>query len=122
VRSARQKNQLRQQERFLNEVIVWAHGIEKAVLQARRLNINRGFRGKVEVFCEPIHARVMKEHIPSDLLAVGRALSYRVFTWPGIHIQRQSLRIAATIDALFQPTISHAAVVTSVGVRSAPQR
>ena len=52
---------------FLGGAIVWAHGIETAVLRARELNISRGFRGKVEVFCEPIPARIMKEHIPADL-------------------------------------------------------
>jgi hypothetical protein len=52
---------------FLGGAILWAHGIETAVLRARELNITRGFRGTVEVFCEPIPARVMKEHIPSNL-------------------------------------------------------
>jgi hypothetical protein len=52
---------------FLGGAILWAHGIETSVLRARELNISRGFRGTVEVFCEPISARVMKEHIPSDL-------------------------------------------------------
>jgi hypothetical protein len=33
------------------------------MLRARELNISRGFRGKVEVFCEPIPARAVKEHI-----------------------------------------------------------
>jgi len=52
---------------FLGGAILWAHGIETAVLRARELNISRGFRGQVEVFCEPISARVMKDHIPADL-------------------------------------------------------
>ena len=52
---------------FLAGAIVWAHGIETAVLRARELNIGRGFRGKVEVFCEPITTRIMKEHVPADL-------------------------------------------------------
>jgi hypothetical protein len=52
---------------FLGGAIVWAHGIETAVLRARKLEISSGFRGTVEVFCEPIPARIVKEHIPGDL-------------------------------------------------------
>jgi hypothetical protein len=52
---------------FLGGAILWARGIETAVLRAGELNISRGFRGRVEVFCEPIPARVVKEHIPADL-------------------------------------------------------
>lgn len=52
---------------FLGGAVVWAHGLETAVLRARELNISHGFRGKVEVFCERVPARVMKEHIPADL-------------------------------------------------------
>ena len=52
---------------FLGGAIVWAHGIETAVLRARELNISGGFRGEVDVFCEPIAAAVMKTHIPADL-------------------------------------------------------
>ena len=42
---------------FLGGAIVWAHGMETAVLRARELKISGGFRGEVEVFCEPIPAR-----------------------------------------------------------------
>jgi hypothetical protein len=52
---------------FLGGAIVWAHGIETAVLRARDLHISRGFRKTVEVFCEPISYRIMKEHVPPDL-------------------------------------------------------
>jgi hypothetical protein len=36
-------------------------------VRARDLNISRDFRKTVEIFCEPIPTRVMKEHIPPDL-------------------------------------------------------
>ena len=52
---------------FLGGAIVWAHGIETAVLRARELNISRGFRGEVEVFCEPMPRRIVQEHVPPDL-------------------------------------------------------
>jgi hypothetical protein len=52
---------------FLGGAIVWAHGIDTAVLRARALNISKNFRGQVEVFCEPVPARVMQGHIPADL-------------------------------------------------------
>jgi hypothetical protein len=52
---------------FLGGAIVWAYDIDTAVLRARTLNISKEFRGKVEVFCEPIPARAMKKHIPADL-------------------------------------------------------
>ena len=52
---------------FLGGAIVWAHGVETAVLRARELQISRGFRGEVEIFCEPIPTRVMKAHIPAEL-------------------------------------------------------
>jgi len=52
---------------FLGAAIVWAHGIETAVLRARDLNISRGFRKTVKIFCEPISYRIMKEHVPPDL-------------------------------------------------------
>jgi hypothetical protein len=52
---------------FLGGTIVWAHGIETAVLRARELNISSGFHGEVEIFCEPIPDRIMKEHISADL-------------------------------------------------------
>jgi len=55
------------QNGFLGAAILWAHGVETATLRARELHISRGFRGQVEVFCEPISARVMKDHIPADL-------------------------------------------------------
>jgi hypothetical protein len=51
---------------FLGGAVVWAHGVETAVLRARELKISRNFRGRVEVFCEPIPARVVKELIPAD--------------------------------------------------------
>jgi hypothetical protein len=52
---------------FLGAAILRAHGVETAVLRARELSISRGFRGTVDVFCEPISRRVMKEHVPPDL-------------------------------------------------------
>ena len=52
---------------FLGGAIVWAHGVETAVLRARELQISRGFRGEVEILCEPIPTRVMKAHIPVEL-------------------------------------------------------
>ena len=52
---------------FLGGAIVWAHGIETAVLRARNLNISQSFRGEVEVFCEPIPSRIMKRHVPPEL-------------------------------------------------------
>lgn len=52
---------------FLGGAVVWAHGIETSVLRARELKISRGFRGTVEVFCEPIPARIVREHVPADL-------------------------------------------------------
>jgi hypothetical protein len=52
---------------FLGGAIVWGHDIKSAVLRAKELKIGRGFQGVVEVFCEPIPARVVKEHIPADL-------------------------------------------------------
>ena len=52
---------------FLGGAIVWAHGIETAVQRARDLNISRGFRKTVDVFCEPISRRIMKDHVPPDL-------------------------------------------------------
>jgi hypothetical protein len=55
------------QRGFLGAAIVWAHGMETAVLRARELKISQGFCGKVEVFCEPVRTRVIKEHIPPDL-------------------------------------------------------
>ncbi|HEV3331395.1 MAG TPA: hypothetical protein VG096_10460 [Bryobacteraceae bacterium] len=55
------------QSGFLGGAIVWAHGIDSAVLGARELRISHNFRGKVEVFCEPIPARIIKDHIPADL-------------------------------------------------------
>jgi hypothetical protein len=53
--------------RFLGGAIVWARGIETAVLRARALDISRDFRGIVDVFCEPVPRRVMKDHVPPDL-------------------------------------------------------
>jgi hypothetical protein len=53
--------------RFLGGAIVWARGIETAVLRARELEISSGFRGMVNVFCEPVPLRVMKNHVPPDL-------------------------------------------------------
>jgi hypothetical protein len=55
------------QSEFLGGAIVWAHGMQTAVLRARRLNISCGFRGRVEVFCEPISSQIMKNHVPHDL-------------------------------------------------------
>ena len=52
---------------FLGAAVVWAHGIETAVQRARELHISRGFRGNVEVFCEPIPTSIIKAHIPPDL-------------------------------------------------------
>src|SRR5689334_15384783 len=52
---------------FLGAAVVWARGIETAVQRARELHISRGFRGNVEVFCEPISASVIKKHVPQDL-------------------------------------------------------
>lgn len=52
---------------FLGGAIVWARDVETAVLRARELKISDGFRGDVDVFCEPVSARVMKAHIPADL-------------------------------------------------------
>jgi hypothetical protein len=52
---------------FLGGAIVWAQGIETAVLRARELNISGGFRGDVDVFCEPIPTDVVRRHIPTDL-------------------------------------------------------
>jgi hypothetical protein len=52
---------------FLGGAIVWAHGVETAVLRARNLSISRGFSNTVDVFCEQIPRRVMKEHVPPDL-------------------------------------------------------
>jgi hypothetical protein len=60
---------------FLGGAIVWAHGNETAVLRARKLNISRGFRGTVDVFCEPIPRRVIEEHVTPDLR--NRLLSER---------------------------------------------
>ena len=60
---------------FLGGAILWAYGVETAVLRARKLNISGGFRGTVDVFCEPISSKVMKEHIPPDLR--NRLLSQR---------------------------------------------
>ena len=53
--------------RFLGGAIVWARGIETAVLRARELEISSGFRGMVNVFCEPVPRRLMKNHVPPDL-------------------------------------------------------
>ena len=53
--------------RFLGGAIVWAHGLETAVLRARELNVSRAFRGQLEVFCESISARDMKERVPANL-------------------------------------------------------
>ena len=52
---------------FLGGAIVWARGIETAVLRARELEISSGFRGMVNVFCEPVPRRLMKNHVPPDL-------------------------------------------------------
>jgi hypothetical protein len=60
---------------FLGGAILWAHGVETAVLRARKLNISSGFRGNVEIFCESIPARIMKERVPTDLR--NRLLSER---------------------------------------------
>jgi len=38
--------------------------METAVLRTRNLNITRGFRNTVDVYCQPIPRRVMKEHVP----------------------------------------------------------
>jgi hypothetical protein len=62
---------------FLGAAIVWAHGIETATLRARVLNISRGFQGTVDIFCEPIPSRVLKECIPPDLR--NRLLSEKEF-------------------------------------------
>jgi hypothetical protein len=52
---------------FLGGAIVWARGIETSVLRAPEMKISRNFRGRVEVFCEPIPARVVKELIPAEV-------------------------------------------------------
>jgi hypothetical protein len=63
---------------FLGAAVVWARGIETAVQRARDLRISRGFRGNVEVFCEPIPASIIRTHVPPDLrnrlLAEGEVL------------------------------------------------
>ena len=60
---------------FLGACVVWAHGMETAVLHARNLKISSGFRGEVEIFCEPLPRSVMQK-VPADLR--NRLLSERV--------------------------------------------
>jgi hypothetical protein len=53
--------------RFLGAAIVWAHGFETAALRAQQLNIRHGFRGQLEIYCDSISARDMRECVPADL-------------------------------------------------------